>query len=354
MKRGFFIALFFVLLSCHAFSAGLDTGTATYGTRVRLNTDNFDGALSSTDTTVQKALDTLDDSSSSFDGDLTGDLSVSGTSTLTGAVTMASDLDVDGHVYVGTGTPSTIDGGSGDLYVSDDLEVAGDVEIDGNIYVDGVLYVDEIQSTSVADANVEIDGIFNVVSTPDATGTHTTGPGSLYVQDTLEIDGVVYLGSAIIKDSSGNVGINKNSPDASLTIGQLNDTAGVKVCGYDDMSSICIKNYVNQYGVSMIEAPTDFRILSTGALRFLISNGAKTHCMRQSTGYFGLLTESPAALLDIGAGSKTHIDGTDDVLVKDDVEVDGVIYNDGIHVISGNTVCWDSTSHEFYVNTTCP
>lgn len=38
---------------------------------------------------------------------------------------------------------------------------------------------------------------------------------------------------------------------------------------------------------------------------------------------------SPAALLDVGGGTATTIDGVDDLLVKDDVEIDGDLYIDG-------------------------
>jgi len=40
----------------------------------------------------------------------------------------------------------------------------------------------------------------------------------------------------------------------------------------------------------------------------------------------GIGTTSPSAKLDIGGGVVTYIDGVDDLLVKDDLEVDGTIY----------------------------
>jgi len=43
----------------------------------------------------------------------------------------------------------------------------------------------------------------------------------------------------------------------------------------------------------------------------------------------GIGTTEPGALLDVGGGTATNIDGTDDLLVKDDLEVDGDAYFEG-------------------------
>ena len=43
----------------------------------------------------------------------------------------------------------------------------------------------------------------------------------------------------------------------------------------------------------------------------------------------GISDATPEALLDVGGGTATSIDGTDDLLVKDDVEIDGDLYIEG-------------------------
>ena len=54
-----------------------------------------------------------------------------------------------------------------------------------------------------------------------------------------------------------------------------------------------------------------------------------------SDGYIGLGTTSSTAMLDIGGGSADNIDGTDDLLVKDDAEIDGNLYVDGLITSGG-------------------
>jgi len=51
-----------------------------------------------------------------------------------------------------------------------------------------------------------------------------------------------------------------------------------------------------------------------------------------SGGSVGIGTTTISADLDIGGGSATHIDGTDDILVKGDIEVDGTIYTDQSYI----------------------
>ena len=49
-----------------------------------------------------------------------------------------------------------------------------------------------------------------------------------------------------------------------------------------------------------------------------------------STDDVGIGTSSPASSLDVGGGTATYIDGTDDLLVADDIEADGNIYGSSI------------------------
>jgi hypothetical protein len=79
-------------------------------------------------------------------------------------------------------------------------------------------------------------------------------------------------------------------------------------------------------------------------------------------GNISMGTTSSVGLVTIGttSPSRTSVDGTNDLIVKDAVEVDGnvyvdgSIYNSGIYVASGNTVCYNASGKFFYVNTSCP
>jgi len=47
-----------------------------------------------------------------------------------------------------------------------------------------------------------------------------------------------------------------------------------------------------------------------------------------STHFVGVNASTPTVALDVGGGTKTTVDGVDDLLVADDVEVDGSIYGE--------------------------
>lgn len=56
------------------------------------------------------------------------------------------------------------------------------------------------------------------------------------------------------------------------------------------------------------------------------------------TNRVGLMDPSPQALLDVGGGIADHIDGTGDLLVKDDLEVDGDTYIEGKMALRSMTI----------------
>lgn len=62
----------------------------------------------------------------------------------------------------------------------------------------------------------------------------------------------------------------------------------------------------------------------SGASTIAISPGISI----AGTGNSGFGTSTPSAMLDVGGGTLTNIDGVNDLLVKDAVEVDGNIYVD--------------------------
>lgn len=59
-------------------------------------------------------------------------------------------------------------------------------------------------------------------------------------------------------------------------------------------------------------------------------------------GWVGILTATPDAALDVGGGSNDYMDGDDDVLIADDLEVDGHTYLEGNVYTYGPTSIGDS------------
>lgn len=93
-------------------------------------------------------------------------------------------------------------------------------------------------------------------------------------------------------------------------------------------------NYGTNYWVNEI---------SSGILFW--GNGSGNHMGLASNGYLGLGGELyPSSELDIGGGTKTYVDGDDDLLVKDDVEIDGDLYVEGSMNLLSYTTTFDFPS----------
>ena len=91
---------------------------------------------------------------------------------------------------------------------------------------------------------------------------------------------------------------------------------------------------------------------STGDTRDISDGGANTFYIHQrtnkndvavngyrlaidDTGLVGIGLHNPKAKLDVGGGVRNFIDGIDDLLVKDDVEVDGTLFTSGFRMPTG-------------------
>lgn len=335
---------------------------------------------------------------SSFDGDLTGDLSVSGTATLTGNVTAKGDLIVEGALY-GDGSQLTgvtasesdpvwlaekgdyVTQEDGALYaqqseLSDyaalagasftgDVETTGDVDADGVIYgsmiwTDGYIYGDGSQLKNLPEGSSSpwTEDTYGLTYADNiGIGTASVSGYPLRIRGDSLIQGYAdsWHGEIFRVCRMGS----SNNDTHSGAIYALTDS---RVCS--KMSSQGYQFYAGYYGWSDLLASIGmsgssspgyrcgtFSLYNLGALKIRFDANGNSYV---NIGYFGVGTASPTSEFDVGGGAKTNIDGADDALIADDLEVDGVIYNDGIKVIAGNYVCYNSTSHEFYVNSSCP
>ncbi len=168
----------------------------------------------------------------------------------------------------------------------------------------------------------------NILSWQDASGSSTAGGADTQFQFN---DGGTTL--------SGN---------GALTFTKASKTITVATDAPLDINSTSLS--IADPDITFDGATTTFT-QSTGAFTFSPASGSSVNYSLATTGDFivttddlvvdtsadrvGIQTNTPAATLDVGGGTLTSIDGTDDLLVKDDIEVDGSAYINGAILNSG-------------------
>lgn len=92
-------------------------------------------------------------------------------------------------------------------------------------------------------------------------------------------------------------------------------------------------NLANRSRLRIISQPGTAAVIFTeaegsGVLRpiDIFTEGNANQLRLATNGYVGLSVAGPAALLDVGGGSATSIDGVDDLLVKDDGQINGKLF----------------------------
>jgi len=168
-------------------------------------------------------------------------------------------------------------------------------------------------------------GDFVVNTTSGNVGIGTTSPSEL-----LEIQSPTGAGFSKIKISNINANIARDT-----VIGELLFEGNDASSGYDPISTASIKNIAargltdsHHWGASG-DGTTE-----GGELAFFTLNdptgGSLAEAMRiNQYGNVGINTTTPSAALDIGNGTADNIDGINDLLVADDIEVDGDIWVGG-------------------------
>jgi len=221
----------------------------------------------------------------------------------------------------------------------------------------------DINSTNlkIADTDIELDGGATTLNGSNAITLQPANGSNLNIDLRGISDFIVDTDKFVVRED-GNVHINTPSgfeADSELQIyGSLGDNSSHEDLLLIDRASnqsgsggfIAFRGYQAAGPYGRIGFIKETGTTTTGKAGFAVYTGEagtlgtagnSTEKFRiTNDGKFGMLTSSPAATLDLGGGTATTIDGTDDLLVKDDIEVDGDAYVEG-NLSVGKTLVYD-------------
>ena len=198
----------------------------------------------------------------------------------------------DAALHVGTGATGSVDlaDGPGDVYIENDLEVDGNVWL-GDASVDNI----EIRGSMVYNASIDLDG--NVLSLDSDGDTSLTADTDDQIDIAIGgVDDFVFTKDQM--DVTGAQIVNVGTIDAGAVA--LEITATTEVVVNEDSEDV------------------DLRVESDDqADMFIVDAGADR---------VGINTAAPAAGLTIGAGTNNYASGIDDLYVTGNLEVDGSVW----------------------------
>src|SRR3989339_1147922 len=198
----------------------------------------------------------------------------------------------DAALHVGTGATGSVDlaDGPGDVYIENDLEVDGNVWL-GDASVDNI----EIRGSMVYNASIDLDG--NVLSLDSDGDTSLTADTDDQIDIAIGgVDDFVFTKDQM--DVTGAQIVNVGTIDAGAVA--LEITATTEVVVNEDSEDVDLRVESNNQ--------TDMFIVDAGVDRV------------------GINTAAPAAGLTIGAGTNDYASGIDDLYVTGVLEVDGSVW----------------------------
>jgi len=147
--------------------------------------------------------------------------------------------------------------------------------------------------------------------------------------DTATFRGNIFRGFGCENNSSGNINMPSTTGEGTNTF--IFDPqaercawtidAGVG-CGYGGLQ---IVSGLERYTFNALDGMVQFKMHSNGTPALYAENSAAGNSA-YFVGPIGIDVKESNASIDVGGGTRNYVDGVDDILVKDDVEIDGSLY----------------------------
>ncbi len=286
--------------------------------------------------------------------DIDGDVDISGSitnATWTGDVIASAYLDADtahlsgSQTFSGAKTFSEVVDITNTTDASDDsgdtgaLRVEGGASIAKKLYVGGATTVGENDATA-SSLGIGTDASITANTTKLQIGNHNTAVSAIYLTDNDAQDdwyiasnqtlAMGYNNSAKLSiTQAGDVGINTNAPETKFTIDQTADDNGIRIYGYDDVSSRYGEIFIDSSGYLNIDASTDRGIEIKGhANDFWVNSGADLFVRMTYDSKLGVGTTSPSEVLTVSgnidlknSSGFAKIDNSGSLSMSDDATV---------------------------------
>jgi hypothetical protein len=252
----------------------------------------------------------------------------------TGLLVFNAGPNFTGNVGIGTTVPMSAlqVGASGTLNFvgTNDVYFQNDLEVDGTIY--GGVHAGGTGDTLTWN-------VTPLTCSGDGNAGALTVNGSNQIVCSADDGG---SGSGAFSDAGDPVVLNTTTKDVVIGTGQVN-TSKLTIDGDADQVQLTVQgNGTQTADIASFEASDGTSILAIDAVNVGIGTAnpiAKLQVI--GSGNSGIGTTAPLALLHVGGGGTLSIDGTDDLYVLNDLEVDGAIYGNTYAGGAGVALIWN-------------
>ena len=227
-----------------------------------------------------------------------------------GASTLQAQIDANGITFNDVVDITDTTDSSDDSGDTGALRVEGGASIAKKLYVGGATTVGENDATA-SSLGIGTDASITANTTKLQIGNHNTAVSAIYLTDNDAQDdwyiasnqslAIGYNNSAKLSiTQAGDVGINTTAPETKFTIDQTADDNGIRIYGYDDVSSRYGEIFIDSSGYLNIDASTDRGIEIKGhANDFWVNSGADLFVRMTYDSKLGVGTTTPSEVLTV-------------------------------------------------------